>query len=55
MVNPFDLLRWARSCKMEVERFTEASNREGRLVQTILPHFAGGICLVARKARDGGR
>jgi len=55
MVNPFDLLRWARSCKMEVERFAEASSREGRLVQSLLPHLAGGICLVARKARDSGR
>jgi SAM-dependent methyltransferase len=55
MVNPFDLLRWARSCKMEVETFAEASSREGRLVQRLLPHLAGGICLVARKARAVGR
>ncbi|OFV84495.1 MAG: hypothetical protein A2W26_12040 [Acidobacteria bacterium RBG_16_64_8] len=53
MVNPFDLVRWARSCEMEVRGFAEASSRGGRLVQILLPHLSGGICLVARKSLEG--
>lgn len=41
MVNPFNPVRWARSCKMGEESFAEATSREGRILQTLVPRLAG--------------
>jgi glycosyltransferase involved in cell wall biosynthesis/SAM-dependent methyltransferase len=49
LVNPFDLVHWARSRQLEVVRVAEASSRAGKLVEVLMPYLAGGVCLIARK------
>jgi glycosyltransferase involved in cell wall biosynthesis/ubiquinone/menaquinone biosynthesis C-methylase UbiE len=49
LVNPFDLVRWSHSRKLEVSQVAEASSKAGKVVEVLAPYLAGGVCLVARK------
>jgi ubiquinone/menaquinone biosynthesis C-methylase UbiE len=49
LLNPIDLIQFARKNNMEVLNTSSSSSFLGRIILRIIPYFAGGVYFVARK------